>query len=84
MFRTFTSLGTRSESSTSVDRSARRPRRARLGLESLEGRQVPSGVLASSAMVAINVVPTRQHVPATVAYFPSQPVMPATVAHWAG
>jgi hypothetical protein len=42
MFRIFKGLDAGSELSARRDRSARRPRRASIGLEALEDRQIPS------------------------------------------
>ena len=67
MFRIFKSLDAQGEPSARRDRSARRPRRTRIGLEVLEDRQVPSALLASAA-VAVHV--------------PSGPIMPAVAVHF--
>jgi hypothetical protein len=80
MFRMFRTLDTQSEAPARRDRTAHQPRRARLGLESLEDRQVPTALLASSAFAVY--VPPNPCMPALVARVPSGPIMPALVAHF--
>ena len=71
LFRIFTSLvaRSRSESSARCDRTNRRPTRVRVGLDSLEDRQVLTTLIAAVTVVA---------------YFPNSPIMPAALSHWAG
>jgi hypothetical protein len=69
MFRIFTSLATRCEPSPCRNRTDRRPTRVRLGLESLEGRQVLSTMMTSMTLVA---------------YYPPGPIAPATTYRWGG
>jgi hypothetical protein len=52
MFGVFKGLDVQSELSARRDRSARRPRRTRIGLEGLEDRRVLSVLLASAAVAA--------------------------------
>ena len=60
--------------------AARLPRRARIGLETLEDRRVPAALLASAAF-AVHV-PPNPCMPALAAHFPPTPVMPALAVHY--
>ena len=60
--------------------AVRLPRRARIGLETLEDRRVPAALMASAAF-AVHV-PPNPCMPALAVHFPPSPVMPALAVHF--
>ena len=60
--------------------AGRLPSRARLGLEALEARRVPTALMGSAAFAVL--VPPNPCMPALASHFPPSPIMPALAAHW--
>jgi cyanophycinase len=80
MFRTTKSIGHENEASTHRGRTGRRPRRARVGLEPLEDRRVPTALLAPAVMSPLALIHTRHAHHATHRHVGSQTRLPAGVA----
>jgi len=82
MVRIFKSFDAQGEPSARRDRSARCPRRTRIGLKALADRQVPSALLASAAVAAHD--PGGPLRPARAVQVPPDPCMPTFSARFIG